>query len=123
MLLPRSCLLLVVLVPGLSVGEHEATRLMYDTMAQLVGDPAYPDTWYNVLTSAQCPHSTRRWAERQECFSRISPGLLDTMDLAWQVVSGDWSAVAVLVRIYCPIIVYFCHTIIARILYIIVSPI
>ena len=55
MLLPRSCLLLVVLVPGLSVGEHEATRLMYDTMAQLVGDPAYPDTWYNVLTSAQCP--------------------------------------------------------------------
>ena len=47
MWLPRSCLLLVlvVLVPGLSVGEHEATRLMYDTMAQLVGDPAYPDTW------------------------------------------------------------------------------
>ena len=46
MLLPRSCLLLVLLlVPGLSVGEYEATRLMYDTMAQLVGDPAYPDTW------------------------------------------------------------------------------
>ena len=51
MWLPRSCLLVVVLVPGLSVGEHEATRLMYDTMAQLVGDTKYPDTWYNVLTS------------------------------------------------------------------------
>ena len=48
MWLPRSCLLLlvvVVMVPGLSVGEHEATRLMYDTMAQLVGDTKYPDTW------------------------------------------------------------------------------
>ena len=55
MWLPRSLLLLmVVMVPGLSVGEHEATRLMYDTMAQLVGDTKYPDTWYNVLTSVQC---------------------------------------------------------------------
>ena len=85
------------MVPGLSVGEHEATRLMYDTMAQLVGDTKYPDTWYNVLTS-QCTVTrlfTRRWAERQECFSRISPGLLDTMDLAWQVhrvaVQRFWS--------------------------------
>ena len=61
MWLPRSLLLLLVMVvvPGLSVGEHEATRLMYDTMAQLVGDTKYPDTWYNVLTSVHIVHSVQ----------------------------------------------------------------
>ena len=28
-----------------------------------------------------------RWNERQECFDKLSPNLIDTMDLAWQVSS------------------------------------
>ena len=28
-----------------SKGDDVTTRLMYDTMAQLVGDPVYPDDW------------------------------------------------------------------------------
>ena len=44
---------------------------MYDSMAQLVGDDFYPESW---------------WLERNECFNKISPGLVDTLDLAWKVL-------------------------------------
>ena len=46
-------------------------RTMYDSMAQLVGDDFYPESW---------------WLERNECFNKISPGLVDTLDLAWKVL-------------------------------------
>ena len=29
-----------------SKGDDVTTRLMYDTMAQLVGDPVYPEEWW-----------------------------------------------------------------------------
>ena len=28
-------------------GEDVTTRLMYDSMSQLVGDDSYPEKWYN----------------------------------------------------------------------------
>ena len=64
----------------LSVGTCRAsdvtTRLMYDSMAKLVGDnEGYPESW---------------WMERRECFSTISPTLIDTLDLAWQGMVQYW---------------------------------
>ena len=29
-------------------GEDVNTRLMYDSMSQLVGDDSYPEKWYNL---------------------------------------------------------------------------
>ena len=51
--------------------ESVVTRAQYDSMAQLVGEPSYSDLW---------------WSQRQTCFHTISPGLSDTLELAWQVV-------------------------------------
>ena len=70
--------LLIILLSGAALVrcDDTVTRYMYDTMSQLVGDQMYPDTW---------------WVERQQCFDKISPGLIDTLDLAWQV----WSYVNV----------------------------
>ena len=70
--------LLIILLSGAALVrcDDTVTRYMYDTMSQLVGDQMYPDTW---------------WTERQQCFDKISPGLIDTLDLAWQV----WSYVNV----------------------------
>ena len=64
----------------LSVGTCRAsdvtTRLMYDSMARLVGDSdGYPESW---------------WMERQECFNSISPTLIDSLDLAWQGMVQYW---------------------------------
>ena len=55
-------------------GEESVTRAMYDSMAQLVGEPAYPELW---------------WSERQTCFQKISPGLSDTLELAWKVLKSN----------------------------------
>jgi len=67
-------MLLLFTVKG-ALGDDVTTRLMYDSMAQLVGDASYPDNW---------------WNERQECFDRLSPNLIDTMDLAWQGMIKYW---------------------------------
>lgn len=37
--------LLIILGSRGTKGDDVTTRLMYDTMAQLVGDSAYPDQW------------------------------------------------------------------------------
>ena len=50
--------------------DDTVTRMMYDSMSMLVGEDTYPESL---------------WIERQECFNKISPGLIDTLDLAWQV--------------------------------------
>ena len=57
-----------------SSGESSLTRALYDSMAQLVGEQVYPDLW---------------WDQRQTCFNNISPGLSDTLELAWKVIGGD----------------------------------
>ena len=56
-------------------GEATVSRAMYDSMAQLVGEQAYPDLW---------------WDQRQTCFEKISPGLSDTLELAWQGMVKYW---------------------------------
>ena len=56
-----------------SSAENNVTRAMYDSMAQLVGESSYPDLW---------------WSQRQTCFHSISPGLSDTLDLAWKVCTN-----------------------------------
>jgi len=56
-------------------GADVITRMMYDTMSQLVGESKYPDNW---------------WHERQHCFNSISPTLIDTLDLAWQGMIDYW---------------------------------
>ena len=38
-------LLLQTLCSKTSKGDDVTTRLIYDTMAQLVGDPIFPDEW------------------------------------------------------------------------------
>ena len=56
-------------------GEESVTRAMYDSMAQLVGEPAYPDLW---------------WDQRQTCMDKLSPGLSETLELAWQGMVKYW---------------------------------
>ena len=51
------------------------TRAMYDSMSQLVGESSYPDLW---------------WDQRQTCMDTISPGLSDTLELAWQGMVKYW---------------------------------
>ena len=60
-----------LLLPVVVVGEESITRRMYDSMAQLVGEPSYPDLW---------------WSERQTCFDSLSPGLSHTLEMAWKVI-------------------------------------
>jgi len=55
--------------------DDSVTRMMYDSMTMLVGEETYPESW---------------WLERQECFNKISPGLIDTLDLAWQGFIKYW---------------------------------
>ena len=52
-----------------AICDDTVTRMMYESMSMLVEDDTYPESW---------------WMERQECFNKISPGLIDTLDLAWQ---------------------------------------
>ena len=76
---------LVLMMALLVVGERELeeevegkmtmTRLMYDTMSQLVGEPVYPDTW---------------WEERERCLSSISPRLTDSLERAWLGMIQYW---------------------------------
>ena len=54
-----------------TTAEESVTRAMYDSMAQLVGEPSYPDLW---------------WSERQTCFDSLSPGLSHTLEMAWKVI-------------------------------------
>lgn len=69
-----SIILLLVMDP--CDADDVTTRLMYDSMARLVGDTdGYPESW---------------WMERQECFNTISPTLIDTLDLAWQGMIQYW---------------------------------
>ena len=56
---------------SVATGEESVTRAMYDSMAQLVGEPSYPDLW---------------WSERQTCFDSLSPGLSHTLEMAWKVI-------------------------------------
>ena len=55
--------------------EESVTRTMYDSMAQLVGEPSYPDLW---------------WSERQTCFDSLSPDLSDTLEMAWAGMVKYW---------------------------------
>ena len=68
-------MVLLVMVEGEGEGETSVTRLMYDSMAQLVGEPGYPETW---------------WEERQSCLSSISPGLPDSLERAWLGMIQYW---------------------------------
>ena len=67
-------LLVMVEVEG-GEGEMRMTRLMYDSMSQLVGEPGYPETW---------------WEERQSCLSSISPRLADSLEQAWLGMIQYW---------------------------------
>ena len=65
------------MVVGVGEGEERMvmTRMMYDSMSQLVGDPSYPDTW---------------WDERDRCLSSISPSLTASLERAWQGMIQYW---------------------------------
>ena len=66
-------MVLVVLVKG--KGETRMSRMMYDSMSQLVGEPGYPDTW---------------WEEREQCLPSISPRLTDSLEQAWLGMIQYW---------------------------------
>ena len=66
-------MVLVVLVKG--KGETRMSRMMYDSMSQLVGEPGYPDTW---------------WEEREQCLTSISPRLTDSLEQAWLGMIQYW---------------------------------
>ena len=66
-------MVLVVLVKG--KGETRMSRMMYDSMSQLVGEPGYPDTW---------------WEERQQCLTSISPRLTYSLEQAWLGMIQYW---------------------------------
>ena len=72
--------------------EIVTTRMSYDSMSQLAGQSSYPENWYNWNLNISNKFSIvklfKRWNERQECFNRISPGLIDTLDLAWKVLAA-----------------------------------
>ena len=79
---------ILILCFGINNGlsNNNVTRQMYDGMSQLVGDNSYSDSWWKKSNQkANKSVQFNRWNERQECFNRISPGLTDTLDLAWQV--------------------------------------
>ena len=65
-----------LLVPVVVVmGEESITRRMYDSMAQLVGEPGYPATW---------------WAEREQCLGWLAPDMVERLDLAWLAMITYW---------------------------------
>ena len=68
-------LLLLVLVLVEGEGEESITRRMYDSMAQLVGEPGYPATW---------------WAEREQCLDSLAPNMRERLDLAWLAMITYW---------------------------------
>ena len=68
-------LLVLVLVEGEGEGEESITRRMYDSMAQLVGQSQYPDTW---------------WGERQQCLTSLGPDMTDQLELAWLGMITYW---------------------------------
>ena len=68
-------MVLVVMVAGEGEGKMTMTRMMYDSMSQLVGEPSYPDTW---------------WAERESCLSSISSRLTSSLEKAWLGMIQYW---------------------------------
>ena len=66
---------LFLLLPVVVVGEESITWRMYDSMAKLVGEPGYPDTW---------------WAEREQCLTSLAPDMRERLDLAWLAMITYW---------------------------------
>ena len=80
-----------IFLVGSIAADDVTTRLMYDSMAKVVGENSYPENWYNItylninIHYQYIIHSTLRWSERDICFNQISPSLIDTLNLGWQV--------------------------------------
>ena len=83
-----------IFLVGSIAADDVTTRLMYDSMAKVVGENSYPENWYNIthlninihsIEFNSIIHSKLRWSEREICFNQISPSLIDTLNLGWQV--------------------------------------
>ena len=80
-----------IFLVGSIAADDVTTRLMYDSMAKVVGENSYPENWYNItylninIHYQYIIHLILRWSEREICFNQISPSLIDTLNLGWQV--------------------------------------